>query len=853
MVELRILGPTSLRGATGDEVLSVLAQPKRMALLSYLAVADPGAFQRRDRLLALFWPHLDEKKARAALSVALHHLKRALGPDTVVTRGADEIGLDVGEFWCDAIAFLGAVADDDLLRAADLYQGTLLDGFHLDGASDFEQWMDGLRERLRGKAVDVVGRLADEAAAAGDDAATVWARRALEVAPYDDSSAQRMMSLLVRSGHRAEAVTVFRGFARRLEADLDLEPSQQTQELVARIRAGERFETASGVAAGLDEGDHSVPTDDGAWAASSVTDGPRRWSRVGAGLAIGVPVLALTLFLGSRLAGPVGTEPVPDSPAVATVEPELRLLVTPPVNRSGDAQWDYLGQRLNDEMRRAIDLHEGSVDVVAASIVEGAVGAYAKEGIVDVLMLGRSVGATRAIASRYTLGSGTVTLTLEVLNVTTSESLRTLDPVRGALDSDSLVTKAGDAAAVAAMYLRWEPGNCSLRFSNLPRRPITQRSFENGKIAFDEQRWEDALDWALETIALEPDWVQGYVGLRVTLSNLGRSNEFQPFESTFEALRPTLTQTGQLITLWQEGGPSFGERIFRLQDGDCGSAYMMALSAIAGNRLYLAREGMDAFNFEHPRDRDWTLAWMLDDLINHMIGDYSSELARARDGIARFAPNPRLSRDEARALVGLDSISAAMKAFDDLVTSTLDQATRWQLMHEVALEFRRHGHIEASEAAFGELLRLFEHEPEINRFQRAQTYYGAAMYEQAIPLFEAELEEREGFGRMAPAALLMMSLEALGRRSEAERYGPILEDFPPDSRNRNRRWAAAVAASRGDAEGAVRILREAFGAGAFYYRVFTYFDPSFTFMHIRPEFEPIRELPLFVQLMTPTN
>ena len=101
--------------------------------------------------------------------------------------------------------------------------------------------------------------------------------------------------------------------------------------------------------------------------------------------------------------------------------------------------------------------------------------------------------------------------------------------------------------------------------------------------------------------------------------------------------------------------------------------------------------------------------------------------------------------------------------------------------------------------------------------------------------------------RSLQPALLMVSLEALGRRAEAERYAPLLEDFSPDSQNRNRRWAAAVAASRGDVEESVRLLREAFSADMRYYSV------NETFMHTRPEFEPIREHPLFVQLMRPTN
>ena len=68
---LSTLGQTDLRAADERTILSVLAQPKRFALLVYLAVEASGGFARRDRLVALFWPELDHSRARANLRKAL--------------------------------------------------------------------------------------------------------------------------------------------------------------------------------------------------------------------------------------------------------------------------------------------------------------------------------------------------------------------------------------------------------------------------------------------------------------------------------------------------------------------------------------------------------------------------------------------------------------------------------------------------------------------------------------------------------------------------------------------------------------------------------------------------------------
>ena len=54
MIELRVLGPTSLKRSDGSSVVSLLAQPKRLALAVYLAAPPPHGgrcFHRKDTLV----------------------------------------------------------------------------------------------------------------------------------------------------------------------------------------------------------------------------------------------------------------------------------------------------------------------------------------------------------------------------------------------------------------------------------------------------------------------------------------------------------------------------------------------------------------------------------------------------------------------------------------------------------------------------------------------------------------------------------------------------------------------------------------------------------------------------------
>ncbi|MGH7552861.1 MAG: TPR end-of-group domain-containing protein [Longimicrobiales bacterium] len=105
MIRFHGFGNLDLRNGSGAEVRSVLSQPKRTALLAYLAAASPGSLTRRGTLLALFWPDLDEAHARNALSKSIHHLRQSLGTDAMVSRGNEELGLAPDHIWCDAVAF----------------------------------------------------------------------------------------------------------------------------------------------------------------------------------------------------------------------------------------------------------------------------------------------------------------------------------------------------------------------------------------------------------------------------------------------------------------------------------------------------------------------------------------------------------------------------------------------------------------------------------------------------------------------------------------------------------------------------------------------------------------------------
>ena len=95
MIRLQTLGSLDLRAADGRSLHEILRQPKRLALLAYLAIEKPGQFHRRDHLLGLFWPEQDLKGGRAALTQSVHKLRQALGKDVIVNRGGRAVPMRV--------------------------------------------------------------------------------------------------------------------------------------------------------------------------------------------------------------------------------------------------------------------------------------------------------------------------------------------------------------------------------------------------------------------------------------------------------------------------------------------------------------------------------------------------------------------------------------------------------------------------------------------------------------------------------------------------------------------------------------------------------------------------------------
>jgi serine/threonine-protein kinase len=237
MMQLHVLGAADLRDRDGRELTPVLAQPRRLALLTYLAVAAPGEFQRRATLLGVFWPEADEEHARSALRQALHFLRRVMGPAALPSRGADEVRLATDVCWCDAPAFEAALAAGDSDRAVRLYRGELLEGFYIDAAPTFEDWLERRRARLARAYDGALEQVAAACTARGEHARAVECWRTLtERAPASGHAVLGLMRALEADGDRAGALRAAALHRVRLARELGARPDPPVLALEARLR-----------------------------------------------------------------------------------------------------------------------------------------------------------------------------------------------------------------------------------------------------------------------------------------------------------------------------------------------------------------------------------------------------------------------------------------------------------------------------------------------------------------------------------------------------------------------------------------------------------------------------------------
>jgi TolB-like protein/DNA-binding SARP family transcriptional activator/Flp pilus assembly protein TadD len=345
MIRLRVLGALDLKSSEDRELRAVMSQPKRAALLAYLALATPRGVQRRDTLLALFWPDQDTEHARNALSQAVHFLRRSLGAEALVAANGEGLGLEWKGFWCDAIAFEQALDAGRPAESVELYRGDLLEGFHVVDAPEFDRWLDDERARLAHRYAEALKAVAEEREGAEDyeGAVRLW-RRLASRDLYSSRVAIRLMRALAAAGDPAGAVQHARVHETLLRQELDVAADPEIAALVRQLQALRPVEPDAPVGPLASPEARAIPVE------VRQVEAPGDWERISDArrlpqrrVAIIAGLAALFVAVGSVVTLRMGAR----EPSLPTIR---SLAVLPLENLSGDSTQQYFADGMHDAL-----------------------------------------------------------------------------------------------------------------------------------------------------------------------------------------------------------------------------------------------------------------------------------------------------------------------------------------------------------------------------------------------------------------------------------------------------------------------------------------------------------------------
>lgn len=826
MIRLHTLGALDLRDSTGKEIRAVLAQPKRLALLTYIALQGGQGFVARDQVLALFWPDQDDEHARGALNRALHYLRRALGDGVLLSRGS-EIGLSRETFWCDAVELEAAVRQGRHRRALELYRGDLLEGFHVSDTAEFSRWLDAKRDRLRECACQAAWSLAEAEQQRGDNrSAAGWARRAVELSPHSDAYVQRLMSLLDASGDRAGAVLEYERFAERLSSDLELSPGPETLALLDAIRARDAAHGRGPANLVAQEGvtDVRVPvaadpetTSEERGAANDAEASPRRPGRRARRRRL--PRIATFAFMSVAVAGAGAL-----FFTTRLVEPDANLVeIAAFANRSGDRGLDSLAGAATDWIERSVTIAVESPPTVPEPIPIGRVvrrGSAPADGEPNA----RVTRAGTVVSGELYLEHGYLYLHVRVTDVARGRRRWASPPmlVIPELAEDGL-EEAGQRAAGAVVALRtprlaeWFP---------VATAPPTFDALVAYLQGFGEARVWDSGQHFERAAELDTMFTWGLL----EASSMGRMLDRARAHEIVTALNEKRDRLNplQIAVLNAHVAREAGDR----------RAYYQALGVAAGlaPARFLTEYAMSAWALNMPRRTLELLdqadaqrpnlvpasSWQLRTTMLHELREHSRELALTRQ-MRSAAPRVMAPlRAQVRALSALGEIDEVMALVDSALSLPVGPGSNpGSLMILAAEELRAHGHRAPGAQVARRAIEWYRNPAAFTKVNPwpeddlAYALYLGEEWDEAQALYHKLLEAHaswrvEYFGRLGAIAARR------GDRARAEEYLTALAvvDIPAEGEAYEVGFARArIAAQLGDAERALAFLREGYRGG----------------------------------------
>jgi DNA-binding SARP family transcriptional activator/TolB-like protein len=880
MLHLRTFGGLALQ-REGTALDPVNAQRKTLALLAVLASAGARGIGR-DKLMLLLWQESDEDRARGALKQMLHTLRRQLGSaDSIL--GTAEVRLNPELIASDVARFRTALEAGEPEAAVSLYQGPFLDGVHLAGAPEFDEWLEQQRSELERGYHEALERLASAAEAGGDlERAAAWWRRLQAADPLNGRVALRLMQALEASGDRAAALRHSSIHETLLREELGIAPDPAVIALAERLRVpadslpeAVRTATPASPRVTADEGltalegvtatapnpaDPREPTSSSHGGISRHPRAEQRRRRSGLAALVGVGIGGLVLLGAWWLRQP---------PAPA-LHPQW-VVVAPFENRTGQPALDPVGNMAADWITQGL-AHTGLVGVVpfaatptaprtAVGVMEG--GDTAER----VQALARETGAGIVVSGSYYLQGDSIYLHGRITDAVAGTLLLAFEPVSTLSATPLEAVEALRQRVMAGLAPHVDP-RIRDHARNVSRTPSYEAYLEyaEGMELYLNAKGGGQLPTALEhfarAAAYDPAFTLPLVrsaSIHVLLRN------YAAVDSIARLVEPRMNGLAEFDRQVMTAAAAWAR-------GDYATSYRAAVrgSELAPNSLLHFQVARELLILNRPREairvfaqldphrgelRGWAFYWIKLAEAHHLLGEYGEELRVARAFREQSPEYSNALRIELRALVAAGRVTEALGALEDYLATPSD-GRYWGpvWMRETAIELRAHGHAEAAQTLFTRSLEAYlalPPEEQAKRLDGLATAYTLAGWwaeaEQVLRAYAAErpddLVQRSDNSYVLSMNGQLGTLAARrGNRAEAESISARLEALEhPYLFGEHTYWRARIAAQLGERDQAVVLLRAAYAQG------FKWWLP----LHSEPDFESLRDHPPFRELLRP--
>ena len=243
MLSILVVGAVAMTFGGRDVKLK---RRKSQALLAYLSLCQ-GLSETRERLVGLLWSESEGAKAHSSLRQALREVRQVFSevgfPGFATQKlsvALEKRALDV-DLWT-VIREAEAFRAHPLLLTVQRLTDKVLDGLE-DIDPSFRIWLLAFRQMLQDRLLRALeSGMTSEAV---DKATrTRLAEAIANLEPTNEIACRALMQARAEAGDTAGALRIYKEMWDLLDEDYDMEPSEQTQKLVADIKTG-RFDMAS--------------------------------------------------------------------------------------------------------------------------------------------------------------------------------------------------------------------------------------------------------------------------------------------------------------------------------------------------------------------------------------------------------------------------------------------------------------------------------------------------------------------------------------------------------------------------------------------------------------------------------